>query len=238
MSSKKPLKQKDIVFLPGWGFDASILHAMGASLMPKCYFVNLPEISDKTYGINEVLEKLIIQVPNASILVGWSLGGLLAINLCSAFSDKFTKLILIASTPKFITTSGWPGISVREANHFMNTAQKDIQKTLTRLLKLAEYPFAGLDLDNYLNRSLSLKNLLFYLEFLMNTDYRDAYHSLTIPILHLFGGKDAIVSASTMTALKSTSSHATFKQIKEAGHLPFITHFVTTQKAIKEFILA
>ena len=231
-------KQENIVFLPGWGFDVSIWHAMGKSLTPNCYFINFPEITNKTCEIKAVSEKLMIQIPDSSILVGWSLGGLLAINLCATFPDKFEKLVLVASTPKFIGSNQWSGIPLREANHFIYTAQKDFQKAIAKFLKLTVDPFLDLALDAHLNNSLSFKSLLFYLSFLMNTDLRDTYRSLTLPILHLLGGKDAIVPANTIDSLKSTSSHISFKKIEEAGHLPFITHFYVTQKAIKEFILA
>jgi pimeloyl-[acyl-carrier protein] methyl ester esterase len=39
-------------------------------------------------------------LPNNPILLGWSLGGLLAINIANKI--KISQLILLASTPKFI----------------------------------------------------------------------------------------------------------------------------------------
>jgi pimeloyl-[acyl-carrier protein] methyl ester esterase len=238
MSCQKLLKGKNVVFLPGWGFSASIWHDIGVSLTPNCYFLNFPEVSEKTCGISGILQQLITQIPDHSILIGWSLGGLLAINLCTTFPDKFAKLILVASTPKFIVANQWPGVPLREANHFMNTAKKDIQKALATHSNLTICPFSKLALERHLNKNLSPKSLLFYLELLMNADYRDIYLSLTLPILHLFGSKDAIISAHTMAALQLSSSHITFKNLPEAGHIPFITNRKVTQKIIKKFIFA
>jgi pimeloyl-[acyl-carrier protein] methyl ester esterase len=56
-------------------------------------------------GLNEWCNEIIKILPNNPILLGWSLGGLLAINIANKI--KISQLILLASTPKFIKDNDW-----------------------------------------------------------------------------------------------------------------------------------
>src|SRR6185437_7207485 len=88
-----------IVFLPGWGFQASIGREF---LPPQTYLIDLPIVKTSIPCIeticNHIEEEMQLTHP---ILIGWSLGGLLSIKLYQRNPNAYKALILITSTPCF-----------------------------------------------------------------------------------------------------------------------------------------
>src|SRR5689334_1538747 len=83
---------KKIAFLPGFGFKASIWENIAKEFTKdQCILIDLP---DKT-SYSAIIEQINNQLPDHCILVAWSLGGLLAIDLCLMFPEKFQKLVMV-----------------------------------------------------------------------------------------------------------------------------------------------
>ena len=67
------------------------------------------------------------------------------------------------------------------------------------------------------------ESLLYYLKLLFHTDVRDEYASITIPTLHLLGGKEAIVAVQE-GQLKALNPNVKVCTLENAGHALFLTH--------------
>ena len=95
-----------------------------------------------------------------------------------------------------------------------------------------------MSLVNYPNKDPAFKNLLIknaidfkrdkdclrnYLSILFETDLREEYSHLKIPLFHLFGEKDAIYKVDSK-ALSSLNRQSKIHSLLKAGYLPFLTH--------------
>ncbi|MBT6021836.1 MAG: alpha/beta fold hydrolase, partial [Candidatus Thioglobus sp.] len=101
---------KDLVLLHGWGFNADLFNALIEKYQNQYRItkIDLPghgRSKDVAGGIDEWCDEIIKILPKNPILLGWSLGGLLAINIATKI--QLSRLILIASSPNFVQNKNW-----------------------------------------------------------------------------------------------------------------------------------
>lgn len=232
-----------LVFLPGWGFKASIWETVTKYLSHfPIIMLDLPTVINQASfhenSLDEITSEIDKTLPDNCILVAWSLGGLLALSLCTKYPKKYKQLILVASTPKFIATSEWDGINQTNISRFHTQAQ-------INLSELMQY-FHQMIVDTNATHHHTIKShaldlsqqdiLRFYLDMLIQTDLREDYKALTIPVLHIFGSRDQIVSDHHIKHIKKEHSLQRAHTIKGAGHIPFLTHTHEFIHQILEFI--
>ncbi|MGB6976263.1 MAG: alpha/beta fold hydrolase [Gammaproteobacteria bacterium] len=222
-----------LVFLPGWGFQATIWDELIQALKVKnALSINLPE-EEK---LDAIAERLNIQIPDQATLVGWSLGGLLATYFCYKFPKKCARLVLVSTTPKFIASDDWPGIAKTQALQFQKKAAENIEILMKNFLGIVQYPDRTLDLKSFLKKHLrpmpkaqqSLRN---HLNLLFEVDCREHYQKLHIPVTHIFGDRDAIIP---IALTQQFVLPADIKIIPNAGHVPFLTHQKIFLKYLRE----
>lgn len=194
----------DLVFLPGWGYRASVFTAM------------LPYFSDLRVRCMDL--PLTDDIPDGKILVGWSLGGLIAMALCAQYPGRYQQLILLASTPKFPDD---------HAASFMNMAETDLTQTLHHFIKLTAFPsrHAQQYFSAHADDLSSRPSLLHELKFLFDSDMRETFASLKLPVLSLHGSRDAVLPAPVNTHI-----------IDSAGHGFIYTHAAETSRIIRQFM--
>ncbi len=86
MSAMKNNHPQTLIFLPGWSFSVSMWNHIGGLIdnNEKLYIIKYVELS-------EIFETK--KFPMGSILIGWSLGGLMAIKHCLLYPNRYQKLI-------------------------------------------------------------------------------------------------------------------------------------------------
>ncbi|MBW5803100.1 alpha/beta fold hydrolase [Coxiella endosymbiont of Ornithodoros amblus] len=217
--------REPIVFISGWGVHASLLKE-NTYLERKITLIDLPWLTELT--LESVVNCLLSQIPDESIILGWSLGGLIGIKLASQFPGKVKKLALISSSPRFVADANWPGIDKKYADRFLILAKKNFNNLFNCFLFLVNYPNKNSAFRNQLIRNAvdfkrdknCLRN---YLSILFEIDLRAEYSRLKIPLFHLFGEKDAIYKVDSK-ALSSLNKQSKIYSLPKAGHLPFLTH--------------
>ena len=106
-----------IVAIPGWGFNSSLLDLFNQDplhLVGWDYYSN-----NFDQSLEEITRNLAHQLQDHSMILGWSFGGLIAINLCALFPKKVHQLILISTQPKFLADHDWQGIHPDQAKDFI-----------------------------------------------------------------------------------------------------------------------
>ena len=173
-----------------------------------------------------------------SILIAWSFGGLIATKIAACFPEKVSKLILIASQPKFVETNNWQGITEQNAHYILTQANLNFAKLFNHFLSLAQYPAHSREIKNSL-LSFALpqhKNALnILLKQLVELDLRHDYQSISCPILHLCGSNDAIINQKNH-ALELLNKNSRIESIQGAGHTGLLTHRLTYLNHILGFI--
>ena len=216
---------KDLVLLHGWGFNADLFNDLIETYKDQYRItkIDLPGHgrSDEVAGeIDEWCDEIIKILPNKPILLGWSLGGLLAINI--AHKVQISKLILVASSPNFVQNDHWKfGIDADNFKQFSDALQLNLSKGLKRFVSLQTQDKSTLKL---LNQSIdqfpaSTTALNQGLEILLSTDLTEKFLSLNIDMKIILGRKDTLIPSAISRWYESQSIDIS---ILDTGHLPFL----------------
>ena len=114
----------DLVLLHGWGLNAEVWQSIIPRLSPhyRLHLVDLPGYGrSQAFGalsLAEMAQQLLPALPPQAIVVGWSLGGLVATQLALAAPQRLRALITVASSPCFTATDEWPGIKPDTLQNF------------------------------------------------------------------------------------------------------------------------
>jgi pimeloyl-[acyl-carrier protein] methyl ester esterase len=216
---------KDLVLLHGWGFNADLFNDLIKTHKERYRItkIDLPghgRSDEVAGGIDEWCNEIIKILPSNPILLGWSLGGLLAINI--ARQVQISKLILVASTPNFIQNDDWKfGIDADNFNQFSDALQLNLSKGLKRFISLQTKDKSQIKQLEYSIDTLpaSTTALNQGLEILLNTDLTEQFLALDIDIKVILGRKDTLVPSEISSWYESQSIDTV---ILNTGHLPFL----------------
>jgi len=221
-------KGKPLVLLHGFGFCGSIFTPLidKYETQYKITTIDLPGHgkSNNLIGIDNWVNEIAKIIPENSIILGWSLGGLLAIKLAKKTNAK--KIILCASSPKFIRDEIWKfGIDKNNFISFSNNINTNISKGLTRFVSLQgieknQIKELKIIINNNIPTIIGLNNAL---DILLNTDVRNEI--LEIKNIEVFlGEKDTIVPKCIAIWYQKNNIKTT---VLDSGHMPFLNEKFT-----------
>jgi len=181
------------------------------------------------------VEKIAEQLPDQPcLLVGWSLGGMLAMQIAVAFPQRIAALALISTTPRFKTTENWPhGSSEDQFKGFGEAVTSGSPKALNRFFALMlhgdeisrrdynQIAKAAIDREKSVSRS-GLEGGLALLEKL---DLRQLITKIKQPTLLMHGENDAVipVQAGIWLAEQFEDKSRETEIFDNCGHAPFLT---------------
>lgn len=223
--SRKIGTGKDLVLLHGWGFNSDLFANIITQYQHqyRITLIDLPghgRSDEADDGIQNWCDEIINYLPDNPILLGWSLGGLLAINIAKTL--KLSKLILLASSPNFVQNTHWNfGIPADNFKQFNHTLSLDLPQALRRFVSLQTKDKTILKL---LNQSImefptSTKALNQGLDILMNTNLVDEFKQLNIPIKVILGKYDILVPDDIYNWYVHQGINVS---LLNTGHLPFL----------------
>ncbi len=215
----------DLVLLHGWGFNSELFNELIAKYKDQYRItkIDLPghgRSNDVDGGIDEWCDEIIKILPNNPILLGWSLGGLLTINIATKI--KISKLILSASSPNFVQNSNWQyGIDADNFKQFSNALQLNLSKGLKRFVSLQSKNKAQLKiLNNFIDQyPASTQALNQGLEILLSTNLIDELKNLKIPVSVILGDRDTLVPHQISHWYNEINIKT---QVLNTGHIPFL----------------
>jgi pimeloyl-[acyl-carrier protein] methyl ester esterase len=163
-------------------------------------------------------------------VVGWSLGGMLALQLAVEHPEKINNLILLSSTPRFTLcdhyTAGLAPSVVR------NLARKLAKNKWQTQLDFFQLMFTGNEHSSWktftshlapLLENISTPTLQSGLQYLLETDLRSLLPSIQIPCHILHGTEDIICPVGAGQYLASMLPNSIITLVPGAGHVPFYT---------------
>ena len=237
--------QNPIVLLPGWGFTPAVWAPLKAALMAKGVSqesICTPGLPLDTSDLDTVLNTLSASLPQRMHLVGWSLGGELALALANRCPDRFASLTLIATTPCFMNREAW---SNGQPAALLDDFDERLADSPTALLKrfgsLVRHGDAKASRDRHLADTLQHANetcvtqLVNGLSLLRELDLRLITLPVTLPTTIIHGGADAVVPVAAASSLQ-TQLHAELVQIAGASHALPLTHASEIVTALTERI--
>ena len=180
------------------------------------------------------------------ILVGWSLGGMMAIQLAHHSPEKLAGIVLLSSTPCFCVKADWPqGCPDSRFHAFEQMLESNSGKLSRQFFTLMFYGDAlprsrfnaiakqVMDrkhppLPEALRAGLTLLNTL---------DLRDQLANISIPSLVMHGVHDIIVPVSAGQYLADHIPDASL-DIMKCGHAPHLTQDKIFNEHLEQWCLS
>jgi pimeloyl-[acyl-carrier protein] methyl ester esterase len=228
-----------LVLLHGWGLNSLVwdsilprltrdftviridLPGHGASSWP-------PEFHDT----ESLAAALMPNLPASCALLGWSLGGMAAIELAMAARARIEQLVLVSTTPKFMASNDWEhGLPAAAIDRFAELLESDYEATVREFLGLQVQgdEHARATLRELRQKMLAggkprLEALRAGLAILRAADQRDRLERIAVPTLVIAGEYDRMTPPQAARTIAAAIPGARFESIPRAGHAPFLSH--------------
>ena len=196
--------------------------------------INLPGMgsckSNNDYVMSTIVDSLNKFIPNNAILLGWSLGGQIAIAYQRKFPKKIKHLILVSSTPCFINKKEWNyGVEREIFEKFSSQLIVNWKKTMHQffLLQLYGIPHIRKVATKFEETILSSgepdpQALSGGLKLLLDTDCRENLININVKTLIISGDKDRLTSLASSKYMDNIIPNSSLKVFPGAGHIPFL----------------
>lgn len=229
----------DVTLIHGWGLSAGVWEGTAAALARdlRVMCVDLPghgrAAGEGQLGdLDSLADRLAATLPpQGAALVGWSLGGLVALQTAVRHPERVRRLVLVAATPRFVQAPDWPHAMRRPVlDAFAQGLNRDFRATLNRFLALQ---FHGVEGAPAAVRALRARlaaappapvALAEGLALLRESDLRAALAGVDCPVHALLGGYDTLVPAAVGADLEVLRPGMVVRVMPRAGHAPFLSH--------------
>lgn len=242
----------DLVLMHGWGMNGAVFDGIKTDLSKqfRLHIIDLPgfgfsvDRDCESADLSSWLELIVKALPARAHLLGWSLGGMLAIRLASLYPERVASLITVACSPRFVAEPEWPGVKPEVLTSFSAQLLADSQKTIERFLAIqAMGSSSARDDVRILRERLQSRPaplhqaLRMGLSLLQELDLRAELTTMDIPSLHLFGRLDGLVPARILEVWpRASASSAVLHLFADSSHAPFITESVEFIRVVSEFV--
>ena len=241
-----------ILLIHGWGVTGEIWASLADELKHffKVYIVDLPGMGGSPtispYTLSNIAKEIKANIPVKKCnVLGWSLGGQVAMHLATEEPDFVEKLILISTTPCFIEKLDWPhGVKEYFFLNFEIETKKNLNDTLMKFFLIQTRGIVNAKgimkfliskfIESTNSNRLGIKPAL---NILKKTDLRGKVKNIDKMALVIVGDKDRLTFPEASIWLSSQIKSSTLKVIKGANHMPFITHQEETIDSVMKFLL-
>ena len=245
-------KGNPILLLHGWALNGRVWDEVVPALSQygQVITVDLPGHgksdlpANGPFDLGSLCDELEPLLAENTMVMGWSLGGLIAFNLSHRYPELIKKLVIVAGSPQFVQSSDWPHAMPEETfNGFATTLVDDYRATIQRFLAIqalgsehARHAIMALRARVFINGEPRLAALRAGLNLLSNSNVRNQLPEIHCSTLIILGGKDTLVPAGAGAETVALLPGAQLEIIKGAGHAPFISHANEFLKITTAFI--
>lgn len=239
-----------LVLIHGWGLHGGIWSDLLPELTRRCRVIcpDLPGhgASPRIPGLDldRLVELVAFNAPRKAAYLGWSLGGIVAMELARRLPQRVERLVLMATTPRFLQGPGWPcGVAPDVLDSFAMGLADDYRKTVRDFLTLQ---VRG---DSHAAELLrSLRHRVFAhgepdpaalsdcLKVLAGTDLRDRLAEIDHPALVVAGENDRLCPAEASVRMSRMLAGSALQVIGGAAHAPFLSHRREVLDALQNFL--
>lgn len=207
-----------VLFISGWGTTNEIWGPLLAQLPGiDAHRLTWADALDNDAAIATVLARR----SRRWWLVGWSLGGLLALDAAIEHADRLAGLVLISATARMARQGDWPGVDARAIRAMRVRLGRDTQRLLLDFAGLCAAPDGGETVRRvYLDeaQTFSESQLASGLETLDTLDVRRRAATLGVPTWLLHGELDGVIPVESAQMLASMLPDARIEVFARRGH--------------------
>jgi pimeloyl-[acyl-carrier protein] methyl ester esterase len=165
-------------------------------------------------------------------LLGWSLGGAVALRWALTEPSRIARLIVTGTTPCFVARPDWPhAMAAATLRRFGDELAVSYRLTLQRFIALqvegsehARAARAQLRGELFARGEPSPETLHAALQLLGCTDLRGEVGAIRQPALVIAGARDVLTPPAAGEWLARALPRGAFRQIEGAGHAAFLSH--------------
>lgn len=231
-----------IVLIHGWAMSSAVFIEM-AELLGRDHRVLMPDLPG--HGKSCPVEDLslkglatdlkvwlnLVKCP-ATLICGWSMGGMVAIELGVSAGIRSQGLVLMATTPRFTNTEDWPfGLPAAEVRLLERNLKTNFQQTLGQFFVRM---FTGETIDA--RRLQAIRRFAIYKEPLPDPvavqrclslfscqDQRSLLAKITCPVLVIHGEQDRITPVGAGRFIAGQVRLSRHIGCPDIGHAPFLS---------------
>jgi len=238
-----------LVMVHGWAMHGGIFAPLVEQLEAQftLHIVDLPghgrsRSSVLPLSLDIVAADIAANTPPA-LWLGWSLGGLVALQAAQQLPAAVQGLLMLCASPRFVVAADWPdGMTANVFSQFADELGRDYRATLDRFLMLEAQGS-----DHARSELRMLRDAVFEhgkpdprvlcegLALLENSDLRAGLPTLAMPSLWLAGRRDRLVSPQAMQAAAAITPQSRYVEFSSGGHAPFLTHADAVRQAVTKF---
>src|ERR1700736_1508453 len=232
----------DLVLLHGWGLNVRVWDGLVGELRDRYRMiaVDLPGHGQSAWSAGRgtpaeqawLLHSTLSSVSNRYSLLGWSLGGQIALDLAAAMPGQIDRLVLVAATPRFAQSPDWPyGMHPAVITKLATQLRQDYRRTVSDFLELqVRGSIEGSGVLDQLRHALFVHGeaqpgaLEAGLNTLATSDLRPTLAHVRTPTLVIGGQNDRITAPAASRALAQALPDARYVEMRRAAHAPFLSH--------------
>lgn len=241
-----------LLLLHGWGISGNIWESVQEKLKTFCKvtWVDLPGYGRSPnnikshYTLEALATELTPLIKQATVVLGWSLGGLIATQLATKYPQQVTKLILTATSAQFFSSEDWPhAMNAEILESFGSDLKHAYRETVLQFLSIQ-----ALGSDRARDEIRTLKQRVFRdgepcyhaleqgLHILQTQSQREQIKAIQCPTLIIAGEKDRLAPLAACQAMQQSISGSRLHCIKGTSHAPFLSHLDEFADTIRQFI--
>jgi pimeloyl-[acyl-carrier protein] methyl ester esterase len=231
-----------IVLLHGWGLTPGVWAPLQAEFDQELV---TPHLLADEGTLDDWAARTINDIPQGAVLVGWSLGAMLAMAIAARAPQRISRLVLLAATPSFIKRNDWQyALDAETTTAFRENFRKDPARTLERFTSLQALGDSARSIvsnalrANLANPQLHASALAHGLRLLEQSDLRNALPPVSMRCLLVHGEQDALMPISAAHWLAHRWSGSETFMLPATGHAAFLSQPQAVAARIKQFIHA
>jgi pimeloyl-[acyl-carrier protein] methyl ester esterase len=242
-----------LVCLHGWGMNLRVFDGLRAGLATQqcVWSIDLaghgksPWRADRASFAAQA-QDIAALLPERCVMMGWSLGGQLAMQIARDLQERVSALVLVTTTPRFERSADWPhGLDADSVAVFRNMLGQDWRQTLSDFVWLQlRGSRNAVETQRTLEEALHSHGtpnpaaLLAGLEILATLDQRSQVNQIWQPCLVISGQNDRVTPSAAAIWLADHLPNARHIEIARAGHAPFISHSEEFLQPVRAFLEA
>ena len=190
------------------------------------------------------LQRAFVAEQQPLAVMGWSLGGVIALAWALAHPDRLRKLVLVGTSPRFVADESWPHAMAPEMlARFGDELRVACKLTLQRFLSLqvqgseaAHATLVALRHQLLGRGEPDPATLHAALGTLTSADLRGDVARIAIPTLVVAGERDTLAPPESSAWLAQALPAAELLRLPGAGHAPFLSHPEAFRDALLGFL--
>lgn len=230
----------NVLLIHGWGMNGNVWETLADKLSNnfRITILDLPGYGRSAhyilpqYDLQTLAAELVSLVPQGATVLGWSLGGMIAMQMALNYPNVLERIILVAASPQFHLSTDWPhAVEKRILDTFAEQLADSYQDTIQQFLAIQALGSQRAREEIRLLRGKVFRDgepdktaLRQSLNILQTANLRDKVQNIEAQTLIIAGERDRLVPASAAKMLADSIDHSQLCVIKGASHAPFISH--------------